>query len=72
VQPFARGPIHTNTAEGYCSIFKRGMKGIYQHCAEKQLHRYLAKFDFLFRTASALASMTPCADKALLVSEAKG
>jgi transposase-like protein len=37
--------IHTNSAEGYFSIFKRGMKGIYQHCKEKHLHRYLAEFD---------------------------
>ncbi len=38
--------VHTNTIEGYFSIFKRGMKGVYQHCAEKHLHRYLAEFDF--------------------------
>lgn len=41
-------PIHTNTVEGYYSIFKRGMKGIYQHCKEKHLHRYLAEFDFRY------------------------
>jgi hypothetical protein len=40
--------IHTNTIEGYFSIFKRGMKGIYQHCKEKHLHRYLAEFDFRY------------------------
>jgi hypothetical protein len=34
--------------EGYFSVFKRGMKGIYQHCAEKHLHRYLAEFDFRY------------------------
>jgi transposase-like protein len=39
--------VHTNSAEGYFSIFKRGMRGIYQHCAEKKhLHRYLAEYDF--------------------------
>jgi len=38
--------IHTNTVEGYFSIFKRGMKGVYQHCSERHLHRYLADFDF--------------------------
>jgi transposase-like protein len=38
--------IHTNTIEGYFSIFKRGMRGIYQHCGEQHLHRYLAEFDF--------------------------
>jgi transposase-like protein len=41
-------PIHTNTVEGYYSIFKRGMKGVYQHCSEKHLHRYLAEFDFRY------------------------
>ena len=40
--------IHTNTIEGYFGIFKRGMKGIYQHCGEKHLHRYLAEFDFRY------------------------
>jgi transposase-like protein len=40
--------IHANTVEGYFSTFKRGMKGIYQHCAEKHLHRYLAEFDFRY------------------------
>lgn len=39
---------HTNTIEGYFSIFKRGMKGTYQHCAKKNLHRYLAEFDFRY------------------------
>jgi transposase-like protein len=40
--------IHTNTVEGFFSIFKRGMKGVYQHCSEKHLHRYLAEFDFRY------------------------
>jgi transposase-like protein len=40
--------IHTNTVEGYFSLFKRGMKGIYQHCAKRHLHRYLAEFDFRY------------------------
>jgi transposase-like protein len=47
---YARGDVHTNTIEGYFSIFKRGMKGVYQHCAEKHLHRYLAEFDFRYNT----------------------
>jgi transposase-like protein len=38
----------TNTVEGFYSIFKRGMKGIYQHCKERRLHRYLAEFDFRY------------------------
>ncbi|TPL89290.1 IS1595 family transposase [Mesorhizobium sp. B2-3-14] len=46
--------IHTNTVEGYYSIFKRGMKGVYQHCAEHHLHRYLAEFDFRYSNRIAL------------------
>lgn len=38
--------IHTNTIESYFSVFKRGMRGTYQHCDERHLHRYLAEFDF--------------------------
>jgi transposase-like protein len=51
---YARGEISTNTVEGYYSIFKRGMKGVYQHCQEKHLHRYLAEFDFRYNTRIAL------------------
>ncbi len=40
--------ININTVEGYYSIFKRGMIGIYQHCGEQHLHRYLAEFDFRY------------------------
>ncbi len=40
--------VHSNTVEGYFSIFKRGMMGIYQHCSERHLHRYLAEFDFRY------------------------
>ncbi len=40
--------IHTNTIEGYFSIFKRGMKGVYQHCGKKHLHRYAAEFEFRY------------------------
>jgi transposase-like protein len=45
---YVRGHVHTNTVEGYYSIFKRDMKGVYQHCKEKHLHRYLAEFDFRY------------------------
>src|SRR6202165_2110226 len=45
---YVRGEVHTNTAEGFFSVFKRGMKGVYQHCSEKHLHRYLAEFDFRY------------------------
>lgn len=45
---YVRGEVHTNTIEGYFSIFKRGMKGAYQHCAKKHLHRYAAEFEFRY------------------------
>ncbi len=45
---YGRGAVHTNTAEGYFSIFKRGMKGIYQHCNKRHLHRYAAEFEFRY------------------------
>lgn len=60
---------HTNTVEGFYSIFKRGMRGVYQHCSSQHLHRYMAEFDFRYsnraakgvndeeRTANAVASI---------------
>jgi transposase-like protein len=62
---YVHGEAHTNTLEGYYSIFKRGMKGVYQHCGEKHLHRYVAEFDFgttigrpvALRTSSALGTL---------------
>ena len=51
---YVRGEAYTNTVEGVFSIFKRGMKGVYQHCSEKHLHRYLAEFDFRYNNRVAL------------------
>lgn len=51
---YVRGSVHTNTLEGYFSVFKKGMKGVYQHCSEKHLHRYLAEFDFRYNNRVAL------------------
>lgn len=51
---YARGDVTTNSVEGYFSIFKRGMRGVYQHCDEKHLHRYLAEFDFRYNHRAAL------------------
>jgi transposase-like protein len=45
---YVRGDVTTNTVEGYFSIFKRGMKGVYQHCSEKHLNRYLSEYDFRY------------------------
>jgi len=46
--------VHTNTLEGFFSVFKRGMVGIYQHCGEQHLNRYLAEFDFRQNTREKL------------------
>jgi hypothetical protein len=53
VRPTSRA-IHTNTVENFYSVFKRGMKGVYQHCGEKHLHRYVTEFDFRYSNRSAL------------------
>ena len=45
---YGRGVVHTNTVEGFYSVFKRGMTGVYQHCSTKHLHRYVAEFDFRY------------------------
>jgi len=45
---YVRGEVHSNTVEGFYSVFKRGMKGVYQHCSERHLHRYVAEFDFRY------------------------
>jgi len=50
---YGRREVHTNTIEGYFSIFKRGMRGVYQWCGEKHLHRYLAEFDFRYSNREA-------------------
>jgi transposase-like protein len=55
-EEYGRGEVHTNTIEGFFSIFKRGMKGIYQHCSEKHLDRYLAEFDFRYNNREALGT----------------
>lgn len=51
--------VHSNTVEGYFSIFKRGMKGVFQHCGEQHLHRYLAEFEFRYNHRVALGYNDP-------------
>ncbi len=51
---YGRGVVHTNTVEDFYSVFKRGMKGVYQHCHEKHLHRYLSEFDFRYSNRAKL------------------
>jgi len=45
---YVRGDVHTYTIENFFSIFKRGMNGVYQHCSEEHLKRYLCEYDFRF------------------------
>jgi transposase-like protein len=51
---YVRGDAHTNTIEGYFSIFKRGITGTYHHISPKHLKRYLAEFDFRYNEREAL------------------
>jgi transposase-like protein len=51
---YVRGDVTANTVENYFSVFKRGMRGVYQHCSEKHLHRYLAEFDFRYNNRAKL------------------
>ena len=58
-EEWARGRVHTNTAEGFFAIFKRGMHGVYQHCSEKHMARYLHEFAFRYSHRSALGIEDP-------------
>ncbi len=51
---YVRGDVHCNSAEGVFGLLKRGMKGVYHHCSEKHLHRYLSEFDFRYNSRQAL------------------
>src|SRR6202047_3597339 len=51
---YVRGDIHTNTIEGYFSIFKRGIHGVYHHVSQQHLKRYLVEFDFRYNERIAL------------------
>jgi transposase-like protein len=53
---YVRGDAHTNTVEGYFSIFKRGIIGTYHHISEKHLKRYLCEFDFRYNERAALGT----------------
>lgn len=66
-EEYVRGDVSTNIVEGYFSIFKRGMKGVYQHCGKKHLHRYAAEFAFRYSNRAANGvNDTARADVALL------
>jgi transposase-like protein len=45
---YARGDVTTNSVEGFFGIFTRGLVGVYQHCGEQHLQRYLDEFSFRY------------------------
>jgi transposase-like protein len=53
---YVRGGVHTNTIEGYFSVFKRGIVGTYHHVSQQHLKRYLAEFDFRYNEREALGT----------------
>ena len=68
---WARGDVHTNTLEGFFSIFKRGMIGVYQHIDAKHFERYVAEFDFRMNTRAKLG-INDVQRTAIAVKGAKG
>jgi hypothetical protein len=66
-----RGDVHTNTLEGFFSIFKRGIVGVYQHIDAKHFDRYLAEFDFRQNTRAKLG-INDVQREAIAVQGAKG
>ncbi len=66
IEEYVRGEAHSNTVEGFFSILKRGINGVYHHVSEAHLSRYLAEFDFRYSNRSALGiNDTMRADEAL-------
>lgn len=69
---YARGDVHVNSAEGFFGVFKKGMTGVYQHCGEKHLFRYLAEFEFRHNTRTKLGFTDAMrADRAIEGAEGK-
>lgn len=78
---YARGDVTTNSAEGFFGVFKRGMTGVYQHCGEKYLQRYVTEFEFRHNTRSklgfndddrAMLAIKGAAGKRLVLRQPKG
>jgi hypothetical protein len=68
---YVRGDVYTNTLEGFFSIFKRGIVGIYQHVSTNHFHRYLAEFDFRMNNRARLG-IDDVKREAIAVQSAKG
>lgn len=72
IEEYVRGDAHTNTIEGYFSILKRGITGVYHHVSQKHLRRYLGEFDFRYNERAKLGvSDSERTDKALKGIEGK-
>lgn len=50
IREYVRGDVHTNTAEGFFSLLKRGIIGTFHSVSVKHLHRYLSEFEFRYNT----------------------
>jgi transposase-like protein len=68
---WARGDVHTNTLEGFFSVFKRGIIGVYQHVNSKHFERYAAEFDFRMNNRAKLG-INDVQREAIAVKGAKG
>lgn len=64
---YARGDVNTNSAEGFFGVFKKGMKGVYQHCSEKHLNRYVTEFGFRHNTRAKLGFTDAMRTDAVLI-----
>lgn len=47
---YVRNAIHTNTLEGFWSLFKRGLNGIYHQISNKHMDKYLSEFSLRYNT----------------------
>lgn len=45
---YVRGEVYTNTAEGFFSLLKRGINGVYHHVSRGHLNRYCDEFSFRY------------------------
>jgi len=60
IKEYVKGNIHTNTIEGYFSLLKRGINGVFHHVSSKHLHRYLTEFDFRYNMRKSSDSERAC------------
>jgi transposase-like protein len=69
---YVRGDVTSNTVESFFALFKRGMRGTYQHCGPQHLQRYLDEFDFRYSNRIALGvNDTDRAERAIKGAEGK-